>query len=221
MRPEHTSLLHTRYISERIRETLRAVRNHAMTSVVAPMGYGKTTAINWYLENEKKSIDAIVLRISIYSDNLIMFWRQFQKAFAATEIADSVSKMDFPDTKAGLFFFMEMMEDYLNKCHRVHYIFIDDYHLLMHPAVTRFFTVISAHAPDCLHIIVASRNVFISHSSVVELGNRLYLISKADLSLNYTELSSYCRLCGVKLDVMNLKRFTRYQRAGFPVSICV
>ena len=34
------------YISERVQETLRPVSVSALTAVVAPMGYGKTTAIS-------------------------------------------------------------------------------------------------------------------------------------------------------------------------------
>ena len=35
------------YISERLQESLRPISHCAMTTVVAPMGYGKTTALNW------------------------------------------------------------------------------------------------------------------------------------------------------------------------------
>ena len=41
--------LNTVYISERLKECLRPVSRCAFTTVVAPMGYGKTTAVNWYL----------------------------------------------------------------------------------------------------------------------------------------------------------------------------
>lgn len=41
--------LNTVYISERLRESLRPISRCALTTVVAPMGYGKTTAVNWYL----------------------------------------------------------------------------------------------------------------------------------------------------------------------------
>ena len=37
------------YISERMRHSLQPVARSSLTAVVAPMGYGKTTAINWYL----------------------------------------------------------------------------------------------------------------------------------------------------------------------------
>ena len=41
--------LNTIYISERLQESLRPISRSALTTVVAPMGYGKTTAVNWYL----------------------------------------------------------------------------------------------------------------------------------------------------------------------------
>ena len=37
--------LNTLYISERLQESLRPISRCAMTTVVAPMGYGKTTAL--------------------------------------------------------------------------------------------------------------------------------------------------------------------------------
>ena len=46
--------LNTIYISERLQESLRPISRCAMTTVVAPMGYGKTTAGNGYLEERGK-----------------------------------------------------------------------------------------------------------------------------------------------------------------------
>ena len=37
------------YISDRMRETLRPIASCALTAVVAPMGYGKTTAVRLVL----------------------------------------------------------------------------------------------------------------------------------------------------------------------------
>lgn len=42
--------LNTIYISERLQENLKPISQSAFTAVTAPMGYGKTTAINWYLD---------------------------------------------------------------------------------------------------------------------------------------------------------------------------
>ena len=74
--------LNTIYISERLQESLRPISRCAMTTVVAPMGYGKTTAVNWYLEERAKAEALQMIRISVYSDNLAIFWKSVQEAFA-------------------------------------------------------------------------------------------------------------------------------------------
>ena len=73
--------LNTIYISERLQEKLRPIAHSRLTTVVAPMGYGKTTAVNWYLAQRTETGDAAVIRISVYSDNLALFWRSVQEAF--------------------------------------------------------------------------------------------------------------------------------------------
>jgi len=79
-RPKWT--LNTIYISERLQERLRPISRCALTTVVAPMGYGKTTAVNWYLAGRAKAEDAAIVRISVYSDHLAIFWKSVQDAFA-------------------------------------------------------------------------------------------------------------------------------------------
>ena len=74
--------LNTIYISERLQESLRPISRCAMTTVVAPMGYGKTTAVNWYLGEHAKAEALHIIRISVYSDNLAIFWKSVQEAFA-------------------------------------------------------------------------------------------------------------------------------------------
>ena len=68
--PKRSWNLNTVYISERLQECLRPISRCALTTVVAPMGYGKTTAVNWYLLERAKLDEAAVVRISVYSDNL-------------------------------------------------------------------------------------------------------------------------------------------------------
>lgn len=47
--PKGRNHLNTIYISERLQNDLRPISQCALTTVTAPMGYGKTTAVNWYL----------------------------------------------------------------------------------------------------------------------------------------------------------------------------
>lgn len=73
------------YISERLQESLRPISRCTMTAIVAPMGYGKTTAVNWYLAERAKTEALNVIRISVYADNLTIFWKSVQDAFAHAE----------------------------------------------------------------------------------------------------------------------------------------
>lgn len=74
--------LNTVYVSERLQESLRPVSRCALTTVVAPMGYGKTTAVNWYLEERARLEPVKMIRVSVYSDNLAILWKSVQDAFA-------------------------------------------------------------------------------------------------------------------------------------------
>ena len=63
--PKRKGDLNTIYISERLQEGLRPIARCGLTTVVAPMGYGKTTAINWYLEERAKAEPLRVIRIAL------------------------------------------------------------------------------------------------------------------------------------------------------------
>ena len=63
--PKGRNHLNTIYISERLQECLRPISQCALTTVTAPMGYGKTTAVNWYLTRQLKTERAVQIRISI------------------------------------------------------------------------------------------------------------------------------------------------------------
>ena len=58
--------LNTIYISERLQESLRPISRCAMTTVIAPMGYGKTTAVEWYLAERARAEAPYIVRISVY-----------------------------------------------------------------------------------------------------------------------------------------------------------
>ena len=117
--------LNTIYISERLQENLKPISQSAFTAVTAPMGYGKTTAISWYLDKQSKNGNSCVIRISIYSDNLSVFWQSVQKAFAFAGL-DFLDNYSCPSDAASA----GMLADEL--CYSLsvqtsYYIFIDDF----------------------------------------------------------------------------------------------
>lgn len=189
--------LNTIYISERLQESLRPISRCALTTVVAPMGYGKTTAVNWYLEQRAKTEALNVIRISVYSDNLEIFWKSAQNAFARAGY-DFLRDYTCPTDSAG----GGLLADDI--CHELAgetacYIFIDDFHLLTDGRVSDFLCTLANRLPGNIHLIVASRDRFLPAAETVRLGSRVYQIGTEHLRLNYTELAIYAHRCGTEL----------------------
>ena len=196
--PKQKWNLNITYISERLRRQLRPISRCALTTVIAPAGYGKTTAVNWYLHRAEQDGDALVIRISIYSDSLPVFWKSAQNAFkfAGYDFLDGCECHCDP-AGAGL-----LIDD---MCHRLRggrniFIYIDDFHLLRDRRVTVFLCTLAGKLPENVHLVTAGRDSFLSGSEILRLGNRLHRISTDDLRLDRAGLSVYARRCGAQLD---------------------
>ncbi len=195
--PKSKWKLNTIYISERLQESLRPISRCTMTTVVAPMGYGKTTAVNWYLEERAKAETLKIIRISVYSDNLAIFWKSVQEAFARAGFP-FLREYPCPTDAAG----SGLMVDDL--CHELAgetscYIFIDDFHLLMDRRASTFLCTLANRLPVNVHLIVASRDRFLPAAETVRLGAKVYQIGTEQLRLNHTELAVYAHRCGTEL----------------------
>ena len=190
--PKGRNHLNTIYISERLQECLRPISQCALTTVTAPMGYGKTTAVNWYLSRQLKAEQAVQVRISIYSDNLPIFWKSVQQAFAFAGL-DFLDGCECPDDVASAGFLIDTI-CYALRGSSVYYIFIDDFHLLTDARVADFLCDLANRLPENVHLITASRGRLLSGEAVLRLGGKLCQIEMENLCLNHTELSVY-NLC--------------------------
>ena len=188
--------LNTIYVSERLQESLRPISRCAMTTVIAPMGYGKTTAVNWYLE-ERGREKARIIRVSVYSDNLAIFWKSVQDAFARAGIGLLQDYACPTDAAAGGLLADDICHELAGE--RPCYLFIDDFHLLTDRRVTAFLCTLAGRLPANAHLIVASRDRFLPAAETVRLGAKVYQLGTEQLRLNHTELAVYARRCGTEL----------------------
>lgn len=187
----------TIYISERLQESLRPISRCALTAVIASMGYGKTTAVNWYLAQREKAEAPRIIRISVYSDNLAIFWKSVQDAFARAGL-DFLRDYDCPaDAAGGGLLADDLCRELAGE--RPCYIFIDDFHLLTDNRVSHFLCALAGRLPGSVHLIVASRDRFLPAAEVLRLGNKIYQIGTEQLRLNHTELAIYAHRCGTDL----------------------
>ena len=195
------------YISERVQETLRPVSVSALTAVVAPMGYGKTTAVNWFLNQRRQTEAAVILRVNIYSDNRFIFWKSVQNAFAAAGLT-ALAGCEYPEDASSA---AQLMDDLCavltgdTPC----YLFLDDFHLLKDEKTAKFLCGLANRLPANIHLIVASRNNFLPKEEILRLGHRLHRIGREQLRLNHTELAHYAHRCGMDLTEAQVESLLR------------
>ena len=132
------------YISERMRHSLQPVARSSLTAVVAPMGYGKTTAINWYL-NERGREGAAVLRVSIYSANRAIFWKSLQKAFAQAGLT-VLEGYECPTDASGAALLLDDLCTALAGEREID-LFLDDFHLLRDEQAAAFLCALANRLP--------------------------------------------------------------------------
>ena len=69
------------YLSERLQKTLAGVGSHTVTTVIAPMGYGKSTALKWWQQQLAARIPhAKIFRQLVAADSRQDFWDGFCRA---------------------------------------------------------------------------------------------------------------------------------------------
>lgn len=212
--PKRKPSFNTIYISECVQECLRPIARCALTTVVAPMGYGKTTAINWFLAEKTKGGKAVAIRMSIYSEKLPMLWRSAQDAFRFAGL-DVLSAFDFPTGEAAATLVLEELCRAFSSGKTAYYLFLDDFHLLRDERAVRFICRISARLPENAHLIVASRDRFLPAGEIVRLGGNLHQIGMEHLRLNHTELAVYAHRCGAELSEQQLEALLRSSEGWF------
>ena len=89
------------YISARLQKKLDRIPMYPLTTVVAPAGYGKTTAVRWFREGLSK--ECMVLRLNVLGGGLNEFWRDFAELIgreAGASFSETLLKMGPPlDTR--------------------------------------------------------------------------------------------------------------------------
>ena len=178
------------YISPRLRASLEPVGRCALTVVTAPMGYGKTTAVNWFLGTQPPGC---AIRISIYSDSLPALWQSGRRAFRDA----GLTALEGDPASAGL-----LADTLCRELRRQEpwYVFLDDLHLMPDRRVARFLCELAARLPDNVHLIAASRDKALSGDQVLRLGGRLHRIGAGQLRLEGDELAAYAHRFGAALD---------------------
>lgn len=106
-------------------------------------------------------MDALCLiRISVYSDNLAIFWKSVQVAFKRAGF-DFLEDYACPEDVAGAGLLIEDMCHELSKTGSC-YIFIDDFHLLTDSRASAFLCMLAKRLSGTVHVLLKMMREFCS-----------------------------------------------------------
>ena len=189
------------YLSERLQKTLAGVGSHTVTTVIAPMGYGKSTALKWWQQQLAARIPhAQVFRQLVAADSRQDFWDGFCRALRPRPVlAGQLQALGFPADPHTMRLLHELLQDALAGHPDPVFFILDDVHLLQSVDLPGIVSFLAERLPAQIHIVLLSRNQIFSEAQKLRLGSRLLELSAADLRLTQEELAQYAGLCGLPL----------------------
>lgn len=116
------------FISERLKRRLNEINTYPITTVIAPMGFGKTTAINWWAKRQvRNQADAVILRQIIVTDSITDFWMGFCRAFKGyPELTEQMKALGYPQDASAISMLAELLDNALSPSASQIYMVMDD-----------------------------------------------------------------------------------------------
>ena len=189
------------YLSERLQKTLAGVGSHTVTTVIAPMGYGKSTALKWWQQQLAARIPhAKIFRQLVAADSRQDFWDGFCRALRPRPVlAGQLQALGFPADPHTMRLLHELLQDALAGHPDPVFFILDDVHLLQSVDLPGIVSFLAERLPPQVHIVLLSRNQIFSEAQKLRLGSRLLELGAADLRLTQEELLQYAGRCGLPL----------------------
>ena len=188
--------LNSLYFSARLQQLLAQLALAGTTLVVAPMGYGKTLAVNHFLQAQEQR-GQLVIRQSIYGAGREAFWQGVQRAWELEPLGAALAQQSMPVDTNSRALILELFAKLLPK--QACYWFIDDLHLLEDKAASEFIYALSKADFKQLHLVLVSRGQIFSQAQLISLGQQVFTLDKQDLALRREELTEYSQRCGLAI----------------------
>lgn len=204
--------LNDTYMTEKLKKQLMEIKNYPITLIVAPAGYGKSTAVTWWDEYRRHYIhNSVSYYLNVLSDDLDAAWEDLCSLLKkdAPLLAEKLVKIGFPRNDRTMHLLSQLWESDEESGEEV-YMIIDDVHLLPYSSISRLLLFIADRIPPDLHIILVSRNAVFSPSQRMKLGRGIFQISAESFQLNQEEIYGYAVHCGLSLSPEDAKQLADF-----------
>ena len=176
---------------KRLQEKLNRAPERTLTLVVAPMGYGKTTAV--YKWAEQSGLPTAWLSLDTGDNDTIVFWKYF---FAAAEqilpgIADKAAYTFSSRQLLEANVHINMLVDELARHGGKATLVIDDLHTVTNGQILKGLSHLLRYLPVSVHMIVISRTEPAIELEKLELQSQVLRITAQDLRFRQDEIADF------------------------------
>ncbi|HEX3027120.1 MAG TPA: hypothetical protein VHR42_07840 [Clostridia bacterium] len=195
-------------IRERMNRLLSAITNYPLTILEAPAGYGKTTAVQDYLDSQK----------------IRPLWISFRPMVECSEycwakVAAESEKMDSAvgTTLKSLGFPVDAPQrnrilSILNRLELVEptVVVLDNYELVTDPLLSRLLLQVAEDEIENLHLVVLARDTTLLDFVPLLLSEKCRVISQQQIKFTVDEVRNYGTLTGSSVTDEEIERIAEY-----------
>ncbi|MDP4094722.1 MAG: LuxR C-terminal-related transcriptional regulator [Bacillota bacterium] len=195
-------------VRARLNSTLSALYNYPLTILEAPMGYGKTTAVKNFIEEEK--LKSFWFTFPDLKNSEEVFWNKFTDQIINfdTQAGLALKSLGIPDdapqmekvllTLAGVPF---------GECFLM---VLDDYQHTHDIRLNKLIMQLAQEELGGLHILIVTRDT--TDIDFVELLSKglCFIISRQHLKFTEPEIQDYCRLMHDNISYSDLRKISEY-----------
>jgi len=206
---------------EKIMEKLQHIPEYKFISVVAPAGYGKTTAILDWLG--KCGLPAAWLSLDANDNSPIVFWRYICAALDG--IAAGISKdMEYVFSSRDLMnanMHISILLDRLSEVNSDFLLVLDDLHLISNPDVMQDLSFFIDYLPAGMHLISISRAAPELKLAKRRIAGHILRVDENDLRFGEEDIFSFYRARGYVLDNDAVKKVKSYTEGWVAALVAV
>ncbi|WP_042345870.1 helix-turn-helix transcriptional regulator [Bacillus massiliigorillae] len=199
---------HKTLVRKRLNETLNSIFLYPLTILQAPMGYGKTTAIQHFVECTK--VDYVWCSLTTIDSSASYFWRKFisQISKLNLRLGNELKRVNIPNE----FIYMRKVVDIFQQYTFVEpvVIVIDDFHYVKNKTMFKLLGMLVYESIPNLHFVIATRNMLNMDTTELEYKDLCLVIKKKSLKFTHDEITQYFSLINSLTSEDDIKQILEY-----------
>lgn len=192
----------------RIHQLLSEVYHYPFTIVEAPIGFGKTTAVRNFLEDEKKT--PLWISFLHTGESVGLFWEKFSVEIGKVNEASGkkLKVLGFPSDVPQTEKIIAVINDI--SFHSKTILVIDDFHLAQDSQINKLVLRLVAERIENLHLIVITRDTSPIDFAELFSKGQCYIVSQQNIRFTEEEIQQYCHMMSEQISEEDLKKITTY-----------